>query len=78
MMSMLRRLLNREVTVGGVMELALMLALPYLLIGVIVVAVRAEGLSQMQTLYESRDQVLSFGVLVAGWPGVIFADVCMH
>jgi hypothetical protein len=78
MMSMLRRLLNREVTVGGVMELALMLALPYLLIGVIVVAVRAEGLSQMQTLYESRDQVLSFGVLVAGWPGVIFADVCMY
>jgi hypothetical protein len=52
--------------------------LPYLLIGVIVVAVRAEGLSQMQTLYESRDQVLSFGVLVAGWPGVIFADVCMY
>jgi hypothetical protein len=78
MMSMLRRLLNREVTVGGVMELALILALPYLLIGVVVVAVRAEGLSQMQTLYESRDQVLSFGVLVAGWPGVIFADVCMY
>jgi hypothetical protein len=32
----------------------------------------------MQTLYESRDQVLSLGVLVAGWPGVIFADVCMY
>jgi hypothetical protein len=78
MMSMLRRLLNREVTVGGVMELALILALPYLLIGVVVVALRAEELSQMQTLYESRDQVLSFGVLVAGWPGVIFADVCMY
>jgi hypothetical protein len=78
MMSMLRRLLNREVTVGGVMELALMLALPYLLIGVGVVAVRAEGLSHMQTLYEGRDQVLSFGVLVAGWPGVLFADVCMY
>jgi len=78
MMPKLRRLLDREVTVGGVMELALILALAYLLIGIVVVAVRAEGISQMQTLYETRDQVLSFGVLVAGWPGVIFADVCMY
>lgn len=78
MMSTLRRLLNREVTVGGAIELALVLALSYLLIGVVVVAGKAEGLSQMQTLHESRDQMLSFGVLVAGWPSVLFADVCMY
>jgi ABC-type uncharacterized transport system ATPase subunit len=45
---------------------------------VIVVGLRAEQLHQMQTLHASRDQLLSFGVLVAGWPAVLIADVCMY
>ncbi|KUI39082.1 hypothetical protein [Mycobacterium sp. GA-2829] len=78
MMRTLRRVLGHEVSVGGVLETLLWASLPYLVIGVLVVGLRAEHLHHMQTLYGSRDQLLSFGILVAGWPGVLIADVCMY
>ncbi|MGE2714259.1 hypothetical protein ACQI4L_09395 [Mycolicibacterium litorale] len=78
MMRLLRRVLEREVSVGAVLETIIWSSLPYLIIGVVVIGLRAEHLHHMQTLYGSRDQLLSFGVLVAGWPGVLIADVCMY
>ena len=77
-MRLLRRILECEVSVGAVLQTLVWSALPYITIGVVVVGLRAEHLHHMQTLYGSRDQLLSFGVLVAGWPAVLVADVCMY
>ncbi|WP_197373324.1 hypothetical protein [Mycolicibacterium baixiangningiae] len=78
MMRLLRRMLDREVSVGALLEIILWSSIPYVIIGVVVIGLRAEQLHHMQTLYGSRDQLLSFGVLVAGWPAVLIADVCMY
>jgi hypothetical protein len=78
MIRVLRRLLGREVTVGSLLEIAFRIAVPYLVVGVIVVGVNVPQLQQLQTLHQSREQILSFGVLVAGWPAVLIADVCMY
>ncbi|MFS0898400.1 hypothetical protein [Mycolicibacterium litorale] len=78
MMGLLRRALALEVSVGAVLQTLVWSALPYLIVGVVVVGLRAEHLHHMQTLYGSRDQLLSFGILVAGWPAVLIADVCMY
>ena len=77
-MRLLRRILECGVSVGAVLQTLVWSALPYIIIGVVVVGLRAEHLHHMQTLYGSRDQLLSFGVLVAGWPAVLIADVCMY
>ncbi|BCI51544.1 hypothetical protein NIIDNTM18_08220 [Mycolicibacterium litorale] len=77
-MGLLRRALALEVSVGAVLQTLVWSALPYLIVGVVVVGLRAEHLHHMQTLYGSRDQLLSFGILVAGWPAVLIADVCMY
>jgi hypothetical protein len=78
MMQWLRRALDREIAVGTLLEAAIWASIPYFLIGGVVVGMRAELLQHMQTLYGSRDQLLSFAVLVAGWPAMLFADVCMY
>ncbi|MBO0679189.1 hypothetical protein JRC04_17125 [Mycolicibacterium sp. S2-37] len=78
MMRRLRRILDREVAIGSLLEAAIWASIPYFLIGAVVVGMHAELLQHMQTLYGSRDQLLSFGVLVAGWPALLFADVCMY
>jgi hypothetical protein len=77
-LDLLRRVLAVEVSVGRLLEVAVWAALPYLLVGTVVVGVRAEELQHQQTLHRDRDQLLSYGVLVAGWPAVLFADVCME
>lgn len=77
-MDLLRRALAAEVSIGQLLEGAIWAAVPYFIAGVVVVGLRAEALHHMQTLHGNRDQLLSFGVLVAGWPAVLFADVCMQ
>lgn len=78
MLDTLRRFLALEVSVGRLLEVAVWTALPYLLVGAVMVGARAEELQHQQTLHRDRDQLMSFGVLVAGWPAVLFADVCME
>jgi hypothetical protein len=78
MLDTLRRFLALEVSVGRLIEVAVWAALPYLIAGAVVVGARAGELQHQQTLHGDRDQLMSFGVLVAGWPAVLFADVCME
>ncbi|OBB60106.1 hypothetical protein A5757_10560 [Mycobacterium sp. 852013-51886_SCH5428379] len=77
-MRWLRRVLGYEIAIGSLLEAAIWASIPYFVAGGVVVGLRAELLQHMQTLYGTRDQLLSFGVLVAGWPALLFADVCMY
>jgi hypothetical protein len=80
-MNLLRRVLQYQVSVGALIEVALWLAVPYLAIGFVWAMVHAE---QTQRIQERLDNVLpvgtdlaAFGLTAALWPASIeIADAC--
>lgn len=77
----LRRVLQYEISVGALIEVALWLAIPYLAIGFVWAVLHADQTQRIQTRLEtvwpSGADVAAFGLTAALWPASIqIADAC--
>ncbi len=80
-MDLLRRVLQREVSVGALIEVALWLAIPYLSVGFVWAVLHTEETQRIQTRLETGlpagADVGAFGLTVAFWPASPqIADAC--
>jgi hypothetical protein len=80
-MDLLRRVLQYEVSVGALIELALWLAIPYLSIGFVWAVVHTEETQRIQArlenVFPTAADVAAFGLTAALWPASIqIADAC--
>lgn len=69
----IRAVLNYQVTIAELIGIAVLLAIPYLVIGGIWSATHTEHLRDMAGV----DMAVSFLGSIASWPALLFADVCM-
>jgi hypothetical protein len=80
--NVLRRALSRKVSVAAMIEFALWLAIPYLLIGLVWAFFDAEQVRLFQTALQIRvpagSEVLAFVQTAVMWPHLMLgADVCV-
>lgn len=75
LLTMLRRLLNYPVTIGALVEVALLSAIPYLIIGAVVSTVYGEGLRQVQ-VEQGRDELVALMVSIVLWPVLLISHSC--
>ncbi|MGO9155399.1 hypothetical protein [Mycobacterium sp.] len=80
-MASLQRVLNHQVSIGALIEVALWLAIPYLGIGFVWSSLHGEQVQQIQTRLEKLSptgaDILAFGLTAALWPASIqIADAC--
>lgn len=73
MLVTLRRLLAYKLAVGDLLVVAIVLGVPYLLVGIIWSSTHIDHLRNMQSL----DAVVSFLGAIVSWPVLLFSDVCM-
>lgn len=73
MIAQLRKLLSYEFTVAELIGLAIILAAPYLVVGVIWSSTHTEHLADMH----GADLVVSFLGSIVSWPVLLFSNVCM-
>jgi hypothetical protein len=80
-MGLLQRMLNYQVSIGALIEVALWLAIPYLCIGFVWSSLHGEQVQQIQARVEkvlpTGADVTAFGLATALWPASIqIADAC--
>jgi hypothetical protein len=80
-MDLFRRVLQYEVSVGALIEMALWLAIPYLSIGFVWAVVHTEETQRIQArlanVFPPASDVAAFGLTAALWPASIqIADAC--
>jgi hypothetical protein len=80
-MAPLRRVLAYQVSIEAMIELAMWLAIPYLVIGLVWALVHPDQTQQLQTRLErvlpAGADVGGFGVMMVFWPASIqIADAC--
>ncbi|OBG21057.1 hypothetical protein A5764_14710 [Mycobacterium sp. 852002-51057_SCH5723018] len=73
MMDKLRQLLNYQMTVAEWIAMAVLLGIPYFIVGLIWSSTHTDHLHQMR----GADLVVSFLGSIVSWPVLLFADVCM-
>ncbi|AMD53920.1 MULTISPECIES: hypothetical protein [Mycolicibacterium] len=73
MFARLRRLLAYRVALGELIVVAVVLGVPYLLIGTVWSGTHTDHLPAMGGL----DAVVSFLGSIVSWPVLLFTDVCM-
>lgn len=81
-MSMLRRVLSRRVSVEAMIEAAMWLAIPYLVIGLVWAFFDAEQVRVIETSLRSRmpagSEIVSFVLTALLWPVMLLGiDVCV-
>ena len=69
----LRKILGYQMTIAEWIGLALILGVPYLVIGVIWSLTHTDHLSRLQ----GTDLVVSLLGSIVSWPVLLFSDVCM-
>ena len=79
---MLRRLLSRRVSVEAMLEFAMWMAIPYLVIGLVFAFFGAEQVqlieTQLQTRLPAGSEVLAFVQTALMWPNLMLgADICV-
>jgi hypothetical protein len=79
---MLRRLLSRRVSVEAMIEFAMWMAIPYLLVGLGWAFFHAEQVQLLETVLQSRlpagSEVLAFVQTALMWPNLLLgADICV-
>lgn len=79
---MLRRVLSRRVSVEAMIEFAMWLAIPYLLIGLVWAFFDAEQVQVFETALKTKlpagSDILAFVQTAVMWPHLMLgADVCM-
>lgn len=80
-MDRLRRVLQHQVSVGALIEVALWLAIPYLIVGFAWTALHPDQTQRIQARLEpvsaTGADVLAFGLSAALWPASLhIADAC--
>jgi hypothetical protein len=80
-MAALQRVLNHQVSIGSLIEVALWLAIPYLCIGFVWSSLHTQQVQQIQTRLEKLAPMgadaVAFGLATALWPASIqIADAC--
>ena len=80
-MALLRRVLEYQVSIAALIEVALWLAVPYLCIGLVWAVFHSEQVQQIQTRLEkvlpTGADVAAFGLTAALWPASLqIADAC--
>ncbi|WP_029110785.1 hypothetical protein [Mycobacterium sp. URHD0025] len=73
MLARLRRLLAYQVAFGELIVVAVVLGVPYLLVGIFWSGTHTDHLQSMGGL----DAVVSFLGAMVSWPVLLFTDVCM-
>jgi hypothetical protein len=78
---MLRRVLSRRVSVEAMIETAMWLAIPYLLVGLVWAFFDAEQVKLIETAWQSQlpagSEILAFVQTALMWPFMMLgADVC--
>jgi len=78
----LRRVLGRRVSVEAMIEFALWMAIPYIMIGLVVAFFGAEQVqlieTQLQTQLPAGSDIAAFVLTVVLWPAMLFGiDVCV-
>jgi len=73
MLAMVRRILSFEMTVAEWIGTAVMLAIPYVLVGVIWSVINTDQLSRSH----GAARVVSFLGSVASWPVLALTDICV-
>jgi hypothetical protein len=78
----LRRLLSRKVSVEAMLEFAMWMAIPYLVIGIAWTFFNADDVTRIESHWETRlpagSELAAFGVTTALWPFLLFGhEVCM-
>jgi hypothetical protein len=79
---MLRRLLSRRVSVEAMIEFALWMAIPYVLVGLVFAFFRAEQVALIETHLQTRipagSDIGAYGLTALFWPAELFGvDVCV-
>jgi hypothetical protein len=69
----LRQLLNYEMTVAEWITCAVLLGIPYCIVGLIWSSTHTDHLRSMQ----GADLVVSFLGSIVSWPVLLFSNVCM-
>ena len=71
-MTRLRRLLSHKVSIEAMIEFAMWIAIPYLLIGIAWTFFHADDVARIETRLETRlpagSDLGAFGVTTAAWP----------
>jgi len=73
MLTTLRKLLDYKMTVAELIGLAVIVGVPYLLVGLVWSATHTSHLHQMH----GADMVVSFLGSIVSWPVLLFSNVCM-
>ncbi|MDA3639439.1 hypothetical protein [Mycobacterium xenopi] len=64
-----------SVSIGALLELALVCAIPYLATGAIVAGAHGEGLRQVR-VEQGHDVLVTFLASLISWPMLLFAHSC--
>jgi hypothetical protein len=80
-MSGLRRLLSRKVSIAAMLEFAMWLAIPYLVVGIVWTFFNADDVARIETRLETKipagSDLGAFGATTALWPFLLFGhEVC--
>ncbi|WP_156298395.1 hypothetical protein [Mycobacterium paragordonae] len=73
MLTRLRNMLDYKLTVAELLGLAVMLGVPYLVVGVVWSSTHTAHLQHMQ----GADLVVSYLGSIVSWPVLLFSNVCM-
>ena len=79
--AVLRRVLSRRVSIEAMIEFALWMAIPYIVIGLVFAFFGAERVqlieTQLQTRLPAGADVAAYGLTALMWPAALFGvDVC--
>jgi hypothetical protein len=80
-MTRLRRLLSRKVSIAAMLEIAMWMAIPYLVVGIVWTFFNADDVSRIESRLETRvpagSDLAAFGATSAMWPFLLFGhEVC--
>ncbi|WP_163701382.1 hypothetical protein [Mycolicibacterium agri] len=82
MLTGLRRMLSRKVSVEAIIETAMWLSIPYLLIGIVFTFVNVDDVARIETAWETRlpagADLAAFGATTVLWPFLLLGhEICM-
>ncbi|MGH3635172.1 hypothetical protein [Mycobacterium sp.] len=75
LLARLRRVLNYRVSIGALAEIALLSAIPYLIIGAMMASTYGEGLHQVQ-VEQGSDALVALLASIVSWPVLLFFHSC--
>ncbi len=77
----LRRLLSRKVSIEAMLEVAMWIAIPYLVVGIVWTFFNADDVARVETQLQTRlpagSDLVAFGATAALWPFLLAGhEVC--